>query len=680
MAQIFISYRREDTGDFWADEIVEILSNEFGSLNVFKDTQSIRMVSNWQEVLKQKLKEAKIVVVLIGSHFFTLKGTSGQARIQEKNDIVRQEIREALQLGKTLVPVLLSQAKIPDKSFIPTDIQGLFNFQTFHISRINDIDRLIDLIASHLPGSSRIDMESLESICKMKGLEVADVICARATTETIARLAELGWHLWLGGKNLYLLHPQIWKHRFLVKPKQALIILQRDDEPWTSVAIFDVLPQKSQHQLLDLPEKLRIAASNPGKYLYKHGDTPQREIRKFLRARTKKFSRDYIEREWASNKSSGLKYQGLFSKQNEGDQFDLEEMINPTITAPKPQVEARKKRREINEAVILQEAAILSTDQYSWVAFHPFIPMLASSFNNNDIAIWNLENPEEEILPGRLPGHRHGWKGTVLCGKFAKDGRLATGAADGTIRIWDAKRKVLLQVFYSGGRLKRLVQRDKCEVDCVAWSPDNRILASVSRDKQIHLWDAYENTELAPIDILLPENGVLAFNPINGHLVTNGLNSHIGIIDLLNREWVLKIPYHAEHEIAISPDGSMLATGGRNGEIVLFDMLSGKTIGILEGHNTSSNQFGSNQVSCVQFSPDGRWLASLSGDPFMIVWDVMAQKPAAIYEHDRQYNFMRCIPQLTWFWDSQWLAFPILGGEIRILKLEAKDHKIGHMT
>jgi hypothetical protein len=77
MAQIFISYRRDDTGDFWADEIVRMLVTEFGTLNVFKDTQSIRTASNWQQTLQQKLEEAKVVVVLIGVDFFTLKGASG---------------------------------------------------------------------------------------------------------------------------------------------------------------------------------------------------------------------------------------------------------------------------------------------------------------------------------------------------------------------------------------------------------------------------------------------------------------------------------------------------------------------------------------------------------------------------------------------------------------------------
>ena len=84
MAKVFVSYRGEDAGDFWADKIVMYLSIEFGAQHVFEDTESIKAGSNWQEVLNKEVAAAAVVLVPIGPAFFTLAGKSGKPRIPKK--------------------------------------------------------------------------------------------------------------------------------------------------------------------------------------------------------------------------------------------------------------------------------------------------------------------------------------------------------------------------------------------------------------------------------------------------------------------------------------------------------------------------------------------------------------------------------------------------------------------
>src|SRR5947209_7612077 len=60
------------------------------------------------------------------------------------------------------------------------------------------------------------------------------------------------------------------------------------------------------------------------------------------------------------------------------------------------------------------------------------------------------------------------------------DRTLASPSDDKTIRLWDAQ---------TGQHLRTLTGHSSL-VYCVAWSPDGRTLASSSDDKTIRLWDA----------------------------------------------------------------------------------------------------------------------------------------------------------------------------------------------
>jgi WD40 repeat protein len=65
--------------------------------------------------------------------------------------------------------------------------------------------------------------------------------------------------------------------------------------------------------------------------------------------------------------------------------------------------------------------------------------------------------------------------------------------------------------------------------------------------------------------------------------------------------------------IQFSPDGSKLASASYDGEVIVWDPITGVKQCMLEGH--------SDWVSAVHFSPDGRKLASASHDGKVIVWD-----------------------------------------------------------
>jgi len=193
------------------------------------------------------------------------------------------------------------------------------------------------------------------------------------------------------------------------------------------------------------------------------------------------------------------------------------------------------------------------------LAFSPDGKMLASGGAEGDVKIWNLER-QHEVTPAAL--RQRARRGPIMSTEFSPDGRELAIAARDVVEVWDvlglqrqlefAKRpKGVLwwSVHYSsqarliaigtGAKYVRAIRVSTKKVSAGSWQPEDRV---------IRLWDVKAGQEIARLA---------------GH-------------------------HDSVRAVALSPDGTLLASGSKDKTVRIWDLAKNRT---------STEQFPARQVA-----------------------------------------------------------------------------------
>ncbi len=272
-----------------------------------------------------------------------------------------------------------------------------------------------------------------------------------------------------------------------------------------------------------------------------------------------------------------------------------------------------------------------------------------------EIRIWDVATGQEHKP---LKGHQAEITGVA----FGKDGRLASGSADGTVRIWDvvngeqvgpaldARRapetpsvlkgggsrlvrnvsfspdgKQLAAAYWDGTakiwdsgtrQLVHYLEGHTNSVHNVAFSPDGKWLATASWDGTIKIWDTATGHEVRAYKGHRHWVTGLQFSPDGQRLATGGADRTVKLWDVTRSQGVPALQGHTEQVTSVSfaPDGRQVASASADGTVRVWDPTTGQTLHNLTGH--------AGGVLAVAFSPDGRHLATGGGDHTVMIWDV----------------------------------------------------------
>jgi WD40 repeat protein len=195
-------------------------------------------------------------------------------------------------------------------------------------------------------------------------------------------------------------------------------------------------------------------------------------------------------------------------------------------------------------------------------------------------------------------------------------------------------------------------------VRLVIFSPDGKLLAACTGDsKDVGEVTVWEVATRRPRFTHREPRGTpcIAFSPDNRILAVGTFTENARLLDAVTGQVIADLPGHGQsaRSVAVSPDGKTLAVGSYDHTIRLWNLADRTIRATMTGHE--------GWVYALSFSADGAWLASGSLDKTVRLWDVAAgrlEKTFADYG-----NIIICVRFSS---KGHWLATPCWDGSVKV--------------
>jgi len=239
-----------------------------------------------------------------------------------------------------------------------------------------------------------------------------------------------------------------------------------------------------------------------------------------------------------------------------------------------------------------------------------------------------------------LKGHA----GQVWEVAWSPDGsRLASGARDGLVKVWDLDRDEEPLTF----------RGHAATVWSVAWSPCGQYVVSASQDGSIRFWDASQE---ARSGVLRGRLGV-AWSPNGRWLAAWGEKEDtLELLDAATGELLREFEAPEHGGFVFDPKGTRVAGGGSS--LKIWDCTSGRKV--LEEITVEATW-------SLAWSPDDRMLAAVELGPVLRIWDLATREARALVLDLDDFG------SLAWSPTSKLVAIAFVSQQVVVYDVESPE-------
>ncbi|HEY3026718.1 MAG TPA: caspase family protein [Pyrinomonadaceae bacterium] len=219
----------------------------------------------------------------------------------------------------------------------------------------------------------------------------------------------------------------------------------------------------------------------------------------------------------------------------------------------------------------------------------------------------------------------------------------------------------------SGPRRPELVLQTghTTRINCVAFGPEGKWLASGGADNQIKLWDVASGRELRSLNGHTGWIKSLAVSSDGLWLASGSNDRTIKVWNVTTGMEVRNFTGHTApiESLAFSFNGRWLASGSADGIIRIWDLSTGKEMQMLKGHVSF--------VTALAFTTDGRALISGGMEGTVVIWDTTSWNVTRRLEKE-----LGRITSVAVSADLKWLAAGSLDGQVFLWELASLRQQV----
>jgi WD40 repeat protein len=321
-----------------------------------------------------------------------------------------------------------------------------------------------------------------------------------------------------------------------------------------------------------------------------------------------------------------------------------EQITQTNTTSPSLPHETPDKKRPLSRRIVI--AGLASLAVVGGAGY--FVSRGTSTDRNQSItqgnSVLHSSTVQQKITPtvgphahiGRLLHTYRGHTGAIYAAQWSRyDLRLASVSEDKTVQVWNA----------FDDKNTFIYKNHTDRVNATGWDRFDKNIASASSDQTVHIWNARNGTTSF---IYKQHTGAVltaCWSPVAGRVASGGTDKTVRVWTAADGSNTYVYLGHSDivTDLAWSPDGLRIASCSKDRTVHIWNSTNGSNTFIYRGHSAS--------VRTVAWSPNGNYIATAGDDQTVHVWNPTTGHPIYVYR-----RHSAPITSVTWSADSQLIA------------------------